>query len=666
MNKHLNWGIIGTGKIAKAFARALNHSNSDSLLAVASRTQRGADAFAVTHETPRAYAGYDAMLRDPEVDAVYVSTPHPMHARWAIRCAEAGKHILCEKPMTLNAYDTMAVIEAARRNDVFLMEAFMYRCHPQTERLVELLKQKVIGDVRLVRASFGYRGAYDLEERHFNNELGGGGILDLGCYTVSMCRLVAAAALGLEVVEPKEVHAVGHVGEESRVDEYTAATMLFPGGIVAEVACGVRVTLDNDVHIFGTEGSIVVPSPWFCSGRQGGTSEIVVNRSGEPPEEISIETDRWLYAIEADHVAANIERRQGRFPAMTWEDSLSNMRTLDLWRQAIGVEFDAEKPAALKLPVHGRPLARKPGARMKYSRIPGVDKDISRVVMGVLGFKDLRHASVMCDDYFELGGNCFDTARHYGSSEITLGRWIKNRGIREEVVLITKGAHTPGCYPENVTTELLESLERLQTGYVDIYFLHRDNLDIPVGEFVDVLNEHRDAGRIRVFGGSNWTIERVRKANEYAARKGRAGFTALSNNFSLARMVDAPWSGCLAASDPDSRDWLERQQMPLFPWSSQAGGFFADGRADPADHSDPQLARCWYSDDNFARLARAREMAKDRGVPTIGVALAYVLHQPFPAFPLIGPMSPHETWTSLAALDIELSPADLRWLDLKD
>ena len=217
-----------------------------------------------------------------------------------------------------------------------------------------------------------------------------------------------------------------------------------------------------------------------------------------------------------------------------------------------------------------------------------------------------------------------------------------------------------------MTTELLESLERLQTGYVDIYFLHRDNLDIPVGEFVDVLNEHRDAGRIRVFGGSNWTIERVREANEYAARKGVAGFTVLSNNFSLARMVDAPWPGCLAASDPDSRRWLDEQQMPLFPWSSQAQGFFADGRADPADLSDPQLARCWYSDDNFARLERARAMAKDKGVPTIGIALAYVLHQPFPTFPLIGPLSPHETWTSLAALDIELSPADLRWLDVED
>ena len=491
MDDNLNWGIISTGRISAAFARALKHSTHGSLLAVASRTEENADAFAVTHDVPRAYAGYEALLLDPEVDAVYVATPHPMHAQWAIRAAEAGKHVLCEKPLTLNAYEAMAMVEAARRNDVFLMEAFMYRCHPQTEKLVELLRQGVIGEVRMIRASFGFKGGRDLEERHFNNALGGGGILDLGGYAVSMCRLIAAVALEQEVAEPIDVHAAGHMSPESRVDAYTAATLLFPGDVVAEVACSIQVALDNDVRIFGTEGSIVVPAPWFASGPEGGTSSIVVNRRDAELKEILVDTDRWLYAIEADHVAENIERRQGRFPAMTWEDSLGNMRTLDRWRQAIGMEYDAEKPTALKLPVHGRTLVRKANGRMKYSRIAGVEKDISRVVMGGVATQNIRHTSVMYDDYFELGGNCFDTARQYGSSENVVGQWIKNRNIREEIVLITKGAHTPGCYPENVTTELHESLEGLQTDYVDIYFLHRDNPDIPVGEFVDVLNEHR-------------------------------------------------------------------------------------------------------------------------------------------------------------------------------
>ena len=215
MGTPLRWGIIGTGKIAAAFAHALEHTDSGDLVAVASRTEANAERFGETHGVERRHATYEALVDDQGVDAVYVSTPHPMHAEWAIRCAEAGKHVLCEKPMTLNEADTMAVVEAARRNDVFLMEAFMYRCHPQTERLVELLRSGVIGDVKLVRATFGFRGAYDPEERHLANALGGGGILDLGCYTVSMSRLVAAVALGVEVAEPREVHAVGHVGPET-------------------------------------------------------------------------------------------------------------------------------------------------------------------------------------------------------------------------------------------------------------------------------------------------------------------------------------------------------------------------------------------------------------------------------------------------------------------
>ena len=521
MGAPLRWGIIGTGKIAAAFAEALEHTDSGDLVAVASRTEANAERFGEAYGVERRHASYEALVDDAGVDAVYVSTPHPMHAEWAIKCAEAGKHLLCEKPMTLNEADTMAVVEAARRNDVFLMEAFMYRCHPQTERLVELLRSGVIGDVKLVRATFGFRLPHDPEERHLANALGGGGILDVGCYTVSMSRLVAATALGVEVAEPREVHAVGHVGPETRVDEYASATLLFDGDIVAEVSCAVRLVVGSEVRIYGTEGHIVVPEPWFCSGREGGTSHIEVHRTDREPERVPVKTDRWLYAIEADHVAENIDRREASFPGMTWEDSLANMRTLDRWREAIGVEYDAEQPEALTVPVHGRPLARHSNAPMTYGKIDGVDKPVSRIAMGTLNRHDLRHASVMYDDFFELGGTCFDTARTYGDgrSEATLGRWLRNRGLRDQTVVITKGAHTPNCYPEVVTTQLAQSLDALGTGYVDVYLLHRDNPDVPVGEFVDVLDEHASAGRIRAFGVSNWTIARFEEANEYAAKR---------------------------------------------------------------------------------------------------------------------------------------------------
>lgn len=232
-------------------------------------------------------------------------------------------------------------------------------------------------------------------------------------------------------------------------------------------------------------------------------------------------------------------------------------------------------------------------------------------------------------------------------------------------MVIGKGAHTPHCDPESIRSQLTESLDRLRTNYVDLYFMHRDNTDVPVGEFVDVLDELHRAGRIHAHGGSNWTTERLDEANAYAQSHNRKGFVALSNNFSQARMVEPPWEGCLAASDPDTREWLERQRLALFPWSSQARGFFTD-RSAPDDLSDPELARCWYSEDNFRRKERAHALARRRGVSAVAIALAYVLGQEFPTFPLIGPQQLSETRDSFAALDVDLSPDEVRWLDLRD
>jgi aryl-alcohol dehydrogenase-like predicted oxidoreductase len=372
-----------------------------------------------------------------------------------------------------------------------------------------------------------------------------------------------------------------------------------------------------------------------------------------------------LYGNEADTVAEYLEARQS--PAMSWEDTLGNMRTLDRWREAIGVVYEAERPEGKTRPVHNRPLAVRPDTIMKYGTIPGIEKPVSRLVMGVDNQTSWPHASVMFDDFFERGGNCYDSAYIYGGGlcEKMLGTWIKNRGIREQVVILDKGAHTPYCYPEALTKQFLVSLERLQTEYVDMYMMHRDNLEVPVGEFITVLNEHKNAGRMRAFGASNWSIERVTEANAWAAAHGMSGFSAMSNNFSLARMVDPVWAGCIAASDPQSRAWLTETQMPLMPWSSQARGFFT-GRAHPDDLSDPELVRCWYSEDNFRRLERVNSMSKEHGVLPINIALAYVLSQPFPTFPLIGPRALSETRTSFPGLSVTLTPEELRWLNLED
>lgn len=299
-----------------------------------------------------------------------------------------------------------------------------------------------------------------------------------------------------------------------------------------------------------------------------------------------------------------------------------------------------------------------------HQQIPGLEKTASRLVMGVDNQTTPEQWDVL-DDYLERGGNVFDNAYVYGGGkcETNFGAWMQVRGVRDQIVLLGKGAHTPYCTPEGLSSQLTESLERLQTDGVDIYIMHRDNMDVPVGEFVDVLNAHRNAGKLKIFGGSNWSLERVKAANAYAAANGLQGFSVVSNQFSLARMVNAVWAGCLSASDLEFRTWLKETQTVLMPWSSQSRGFFVI--ADPKDRSNEELVRCWYSDDNFARLERARELAAAKGVTPIQIALAYVLAQPFPTFPLIGPRSTSETASSWSALELQLTAAEVDWLNLE-
>ncbi|MFL5587392.1 MAG: aldo/keto reductase [Ktedonobacteraceae bacterium] len=664
MSRTLSWGIIGTGLIAGVFANGVKQSQTGTLVAVGSRSQAAADTFGETWRIPHRYSRYEDVLADQSVQAVYLALPHPFHAEWAIKAAEAGKHVLCEKPIALNHAEAMAIVEAAQRHDVFLMEAYMYRCHPQTAKLLELIRSGMIGQVRVIQATFSFRADAHPESRLLNNALGGGGILDAGGYCTSMARLIAGAATGQAVAEPVQLAAVGHVGEMTHVDEYTIASLLFPGDIVAQLFTGVQVNGENVVRIFGSQGSILLPSPWLP--RTGDDLSILVKKDQEPTiQRIAVDNTCDQYALEADTVAAYIDERQA--PAMTWNDTLGNMKALDHWRAALGVVYEAEKPVGQTLPVHKRPLIARPGHSMKYGSIAGVEKPISRLVMGVDNQTSWPHASVMFDDFFEQGGTCFDTAYIYasGACEKMLGHWVKNRGIREQVVLLDKGAHTPHCNPQALSKQLEESLTRLQTDYVDLYMLHRDNPDIPVGEFITVLNEQKHAGRMRIFGASNWSIERVEEANRWAAEHGMSGFSVMSNNFSLARMIDPVWAGCISASDARSRAWFTEHQMPLMPWSSQARGFFT-GRANPNDHSDAELVRCWYSEDNFRRLERVNAMAKERGVLPINIALAYVLCQSFPTFPLIGPRLLSETRTSFPGLDIELTLEEVRWLNLED
>ena len=663
LESRVAWGIIGTGAIAHTFARGLAKSRTGKLIAVGSRTQTSADAFAKEFELDRAHGTYEALLADPQVQAVYISTPHPSHAEWCIKAARAGKHFLCEKPLTLNHAEAMVVAEAAREHGVFLMEAFMYRCHPQTAKLVELIRSGAIGQVGVIQATFSFHAGFNAEGRLFKNELGGGGILDVGCYVTSIARLIAGAAQGQPFAEPLRLSGIANLHPEAKTDLYAVASAEFPGGILAQLATGVGVNQDNGVRVFGSEGSLHLPTPYVMA-RDGGSTSVFLTRNGAKTEEIVIKTDDYLYALEADSVGDALAQGKLESPHMPVADTLGNMAALDLWRNSAGFIYESEKPSFAFPTVSRHPLRKRADAPMTYGTIPGVGVPMSRLVIGCDNQQTMPHATAMFDDFFERGGNAFDTSYVYGGGvpEQLLGRWIAQRGIRSDVAVIVKGAHTPFCTPEFLDEQFRTSLERLDTDYADIYLMHRDNPRIPVSEFVDVLNEHHRAGRIKAFGGSNWTLERLQEANAYAEKKDLQKFTCVSNNFSLARMVSPVWDGCISATEPAFTQWLAESGTTLLAWSSQARGFFTD-RAHPDNHEDTELVRCWYSDDNFQRRERAIELARRKGVEPINIALAYVLCQPFPAFALIGPRVISETVSSLRGISVTLTPEELRWLD---
>ncbi|WP_405067969.1 aldo/keto reductase [Kribbella sp. NBC_01510] len=653
----LRWGIIGTGNIASRFASQVPTSAANAVVAVGSRSIDSANAFADKYDITNRHGSYDDLLADPDVDAVYVATPHPMHPEWAIKAAEAGKHVLCEKPLAINKAWAEAMIEAAVRNDVFLMEAYMYRCLPQTKLVAQLVRDGELGTVHQIQATFAFAAGFRPESRIFADELAGGGILDVGGYPVSYARLIAGAATGQPYADPAAVTAVGHVGETG-ADEWSVATLFFDGGVTAQVSTGVRLTDQNQVRIFGSEGYLVIEDPWF--GGDGKPTHVTLHKVGEEPRDISADP-ALIYAAEAEAVAAAIEQRQA--PEMSWADTLGNLTVQDAWRAAIGQQYASERDDAIIPTATGRPLRRRDDAPMTYGKVAGLDKQVSRLVMGVDNQQTLTHAAAMFDDFVERGGTTFDTAYIYGGGrgEKLLGQWLTSRGNRDEIVVIGKGAHTPYCDPASITRQLEESLERLQTDHVDLYLMHRDNEEIPVGEFVDVMDEHFKAGRIKAYGGSNWSTARFDEANAYAEANGKQPFTLLSNHLSLARAYDVPWAGCRHVSDDESQAWLRERQVALFPWSSQARGFFT-GRAKPEDRSDEELVRCFYSDENFRRLDRARELAAAKGVEPTAIALAWLLHQPYPVFPLIGPRHISETRTSTPGLSVSLSDEEVAYL----
>jgi aryl-alcohol dehydrogenase-like predicted oxidoreductase len=479
-----------------------------------------------------------------------------------------------------------------------------------------------------------------------------------------MVCMLAGAAEKKSFLEPLTVSGVARIGA-SGVDEWASAVLKFQNGIVAEVSCSIMAQQDNVLRIIGSEGRIEVKDFWFASGRQGGVGQIEIIR-GEGQQTIEVEEKRYLYSFEVDAVGEAIRAGHSEFtfPGMNTDETLANLRVLDRWRASVGLEYGIETAARRTTNIAGAAVVA--GKSVPKRQIHRLAKPASAVALGFEFFPNFASASLTLDAFYEAGGNLFDTAFVYsgGKTESIFGDWHTSRKVRrEDIVLIGKGVHSPLCYPDVIARQLDQSLERLKTDYVDIYFMHRDNPDIPVGEFVDAMDAEVRRGRIRgIFGGSNWTRERMDEALVYAEKSGKTAPAALSNNFSLAQMLDPIWPGCVAASDDPWKDWLKKRQIPNFAWSSQGRGFFTD-RAGRDKRDDEEIVRVWYSDRNFERRDRAIELARKRDCSPIHIALAYVIAQPFPVIPLIGPRTVAELEDSLSAIEITLTPQEVRWLE---
>ncbi|HLK17252.1 MAG TPA: Gfo/Idh/MocA family oxidoreductase [Fimbriimonadaceae bacterium] len=326
----LKWGILATGGISKQYAGGLKVSKSGELARVGSRQVETAKEFC--DKFGGAPGTYDDVLADPSVEAVYIGLPHHLHAEWTIKCAEAGKAILCEKPFTLTKKEAERALAAVKQHGVFFMEAFMYRCHPQTLKAMEIINAGKIGVPKMVNAEFGFKGPEVWDNFRAVNALGGGALMDVGVYPVSFSRLVFGA-------EPERVEYTAVIGAK-RYDEIGTGAMLFSGGRTAHFGTAVHLTLRNAAIIHGEEAHLHIEDPWKV--RSGAKMYLFKPWEREPAETYDLgDTNDALYGHEADTVAEFLAK--GESPRMSIADTLGNMDTLDRLRRSAGLHFDGEE-----------------------------------------------------------------------------------------------------------------------------------------------------------------------------------------------------------------------------------------------------------------------------------------------------------------------------------
>ncbi len=299
--------------------------------------------------------------------------------------------------------------------------------------------------------------------------------------------------------------------------------------------------------------------------------------------------------------------------------------------------------------------------------LDGLPLPISRLIIGCDNKDSAEEGAPVWDAWLAAGGNAFDTAYVYGGGrhETALGDWIKSRRLSKDIIVVSKGAHTPHCTPEAIGKQLAESLDRLQLDSAPIYIMHRDNPDVPVGEFVDALNALRKQGKIGIFGGSNWSTKRFEAARAYAIEHKLQPMTILNNNLSLAVMEKPVWTGCISSNNVNDLAYLRTTNTIHLSWSSQARGYFLPEALRNRLPPDTAPETCFGSDANAERRRRAEILAEKLGVSPNNVAAAWVMAQTFPSFALVGPRNADEIASSLPACSIKLTADDVKWLNLE-
>jgi predicted dehydrogenase len=321
----IRWGILGTGNIARKFAEGLTTAPGAQLVAVGSRTQTSADRFADQFNAPRRHTNYEALANDPQVDVIYIATPHNLHKDNSLLCLNAGKAVLCEKPFTINAAETDAVIQAARARRLFLMEAMWTRCLPAFVKIRELIRAGALGEVRMVTADFGFRTSVNAEGRLFNKVYGGGSLLDVGVYPVSLASMLLGT--------PTTIKTLAYLGQTG-VDEQAAMIFGYRAGQLALLSSAIRTSTPHEALIAGTEGTIKIADWWRA--RQftliaGGKTEII---------ELPFEGNGYNY--EAVEVMRCLCAGQLESEVMPLDESRAIMATMDAVRAQWGLTYPSE------------------------------------------------------------------------------------------------------------------------------------------------------------------------------------------------------------------------------------------------------------------------------------------------------------------------------------